>query len=241
MMTIRTLIVDDEPLARLNLRSLLRCETDFTIVGEEASAPEAARALAALRPDLLFLDVEMPGASGIDMLSLDTTCVPPAVVFVTAHARFAARAFELEAVDYLLKPFRRERFERVLGRVRDHLQAHATQRNADVGERLVVKSGGRLLLLAFADIDFVRAGGNYVHLHVRDQVHEVRETIGAMLQRLPANRFVRVHRSYVASLEALESLEPTGDGEFIARLRTGKELPVGPTFTHALRSRLRAF
>ncbi len=247
--------MDDEPLARLNLSSLLEDEPGFHIVGHCAGAEDAVRSIADLHPDLVFLDVEMPGGSGLDVLSCAAgRARPPAVVFVTAHDRFAARAYELEAVDYLLKPFRRERFQRVLARVRQHLgqdQVHTPSRIDDgamAADRMMVKSAGRFVLVAFDELQYVRAAGNYVALHVVPEggsgvaeVHEVRDAIGAIEARLPAGRFVRLHRSYIVSVAALVSLEPAGGGEFVARLRGGKELPVGASYLAGLRVVLERF
>jgi two-component system LytT family response regulator len=252
MTTIRTLIVDDEPLARLNLRSLLDDEPDFAVVGECATAEDAVRALRASTPDLVFLDIEMPGSSGLEVLGATTAARPPAVVFVTAHDRFAARAFELEALDYLLKPFRRERFQHVLQRVRKHLEADggggtptdAVTAPAAAPDRMLVKTAGRWVFVAFDELQFLRAAGNYVALHVGtepQEVHEVRDTLGALEARLPPGRFLRLHRSYVANVAALASLEPAGGGEFVARLRGGRELPVGTTYLDALRHALERY
>jgi two-component system LytT family response regulator len=254
--TIRTLIVDDEPLARLNLRSLLEDEPDFEVVGECATAEDAVRALGVVDADLVFLDIEMPGSSGLEVIGAAAPAHPPAVVFVTAHERFAARAFELEAVDYLLKPFRRERFRHVLGRVRKHLAGGGVEHDVAAPEgaaaiastsapdRMLVKSAGRWVFVAFDELQFVRAAGNYVALHVGtdpQEIHEVRDTIGAIESRLPPGRFLRLHRSYIANVAALASLEPAGGGEFIARLRGGRELPVGPTYLEGLRHALERY
>jgi len=233
-MTIRTLIVDDEPLARLNLSTLLESEPDFELVGECADAPSALQAMAQRQPDLLFLDVQMPGADGFGLLA--HVPVPPAVVFVTAHAEFALRAFDVDAVDYLLKPFRRERFAQALDRVRAHLNT-ATPAEASP-DRLLVRSGGRLLFVPTDEIDYARAAANYVSLHAGAANHVVRITMTELAQRLPAARFQRIHRSYIVALQALEAIEPAGGGEYVARLRSGRELPVGASFLAALRSRL---
>lgn len=237
--------MDDEPLARLNLQSLLEDAPDFALVGQCGDAEGAVAAIASLRPDLVFLDIEMPGSSGLEVLGAASPARPPAVVFVTAHERFAARAFELEAVDYLLKPFRRERFAHVLQRVRAHLGRGAAAGRAEAegpaADRMMVKSAGRFVFVAFDELQFVRAAGNYVALHVGDEVHEVRDTLGAIEARLPAGRFLRLHRSYLANVGALASLEPAGGGEYVARLRGGRELPVGATYLDALRQALERY
>lgn len=228
-------------MGRLNLQSLLEVEPDFQVIAQCPDATTALQAMALMQPQLVFLDIEMPGLNGIDALASGACARPPAVVFVTAHEQFAARAFELEAVDYLLKPFRRERFQRVLDRVRQHLRSASTKSSsAALPDRMVVRSAGRFLFVAFDELDFVRASGNYVVLHAGSEVHEVREPIGAIEQRLPAGRFLRLHRSYIANVAALASLEPAGGGEFVAKLRNGRELPVGPTYVAELKRALGA-
>jgi len=256
---IRTLIVDDEPLARLNLSTLLVEEPDFEVVGECGDARAAVSAIEATRPQLLFLDVQMPGMTGFDVLAA-AGLAPPAVVFVTAHEQFALQAFDAQAVDYLLKPFRRERFQAALARVRLHLRALATDADAPFAapgadeapapparvprtsdpERMVVKSGNRLVFVPFAELDFIRAAANYVTLHVGATTWDVREKIGDLAERLPPGRFLRIHRSYVVNVAALQSLYPAGGGEYMAVLRNGRELPVGPSYPAAIKRALSA-
>ena len=255
-MKIRTLIVDDEPLARLNLSTLLAQEDDFDLVGECADASTAAAAIRQLAPQLLFLDVQMPGMDGFDLLDAvqaashgaDNEAAPLAIVFVTAHAQFAVRAFDAQALDYLLKPFRRERFEATLDRVRQHLTQLAVPTavpalcdNAIAVEpdRMVVKSGQQLVFIPFDELEVVRAAANYVTLHFgRDETLDVREKIGVLAQRLPPTRFLRIHRSYIVNLAQLRSLYAIGGGEYMARLRNGRELPVGPSYPDAIRHAL---
>jgi len=234
-MTIRTLIVDDEPLARLNLSSLLEDEPDFQVFGECADVPAALAALRSAPPALMFLDVQMPGLSGLDLLAALPPAAVPALVFVTAHEQFALKAFDACAVDYLLKPFRRDRFQLTLQRVRARLALAA-----DAPQRLLVKSGGRFVFVELGELERVSAAANYVTLHAGSAVHAVRETMNEFEQRLPAARFVRIHRGHIVARQALSALEPAGDGEYIVRLRSGRELPVGPRYADALRSRLAA-
>jgi two-component system, LytTR family, response regulator len=254
-MAIRTLIVDDEPLARLNLATLLDEEDDFELVGECADAASGAQAVARLAPQLVFLDVQMPGADGFALLDAVTASTqaqasPMAIVFVTAHAQFAVQAFEARALDYLLKPFRRDRFEATLDRVRQHLgttqalQPAAAQPGASAlaiePDRLVARSGHRLVFVDFDELELVRAAANYVTLHYGPQ-HEtldVRERIGVLAQRLPAARFLRIHRSYIVNLAQLRALYPVGGGEYMASLRSGRQLPVGPSYPMAIRRAL---
>ncbi|HEV8691349.1 MAG TPA: LytTR family DNA-binding domain-containing protein [Ideonella sp.] len=253
-MKIRTLIVDDEPLARLNLATLLQEEEDFEVVGECADAASAAAAIAQLAPQLLFLDVQMPGMDGFELLdavhaaaqSASHDAAPMAIVFVTAHAQFAVQAFEAQALDYLLKPFRRERFEATLERVRHYLSEppHALPETGDTPlaiepDRMVVKSGHKLVFIPFDELELVRAAANYVTLHFgHNETLDVREKIGVLAQRLPAARFLRIHRSYIVNLAQLRALYPVGGGEYMATLRNGRELPVGPSYPAAIRRAL---
>ena len=264
-MAIRTLIVDDEPLARLNLSTLLADEADFDVVGECADAPSAIAALRAARPQVMFLDVQMPGLGGFDVVAARQSqdAEPPAVVFVTAHEQFALQAFDAQAVDYLLKPFRRDRFAASLARVRLHLRGLAADAArpldadsaarlipASVGaeappcaidpERMIVKSGNRLVFVQFAELEFIRAAANYVTLHVGAQTWDVREKIGDIALRLPPGRFLRIHRSYIVNVAALVAIQPSGGGEYIATLRSGRELPVGASYPAAIREALGA-
>jgi len=226
-MKIRTLIVDDEPLARLNLSSLLEAEPDFEIVGECADPASALQALASLQPELVFLDIQMPGMNGFEVIG---NAAAPAVVFVTAHEQYAARAFDANALDYLLKPFRRARFQDTLSRVRERLQGERAPAAPAPPERMLVKSGQRFLFIAFTEIDFIQAAANYVTLHIGNASHDVRERIGEFEQRLPAPRFLRIHRSYIVNIDALRSLDAIGGGDYVATLRSGRELPVGPSY-----------
>ncbi len=222
--------MDDEPLARLNLSSLLAAEPDVEIVGECGDAATALRAIGELRPQLAFLDVQMPGMNGFHVLEAAPAQTLPAIVFVTAHDQFAVQAFEAQALDYLLKPFRRERFAMSLERARHHLQGGRAGVPAQLPpdpDRMVVKSGNRWLFIAFDEIDFIRAASNYVTLHIGAESHDVREKIGELEARLPAGRFVRIHRSYIVRVAELRSLFAVGGGEHMAVLRSGRELPVG--------------
>jgi two-component system, LytTR family, response regulator len=253
-MKIRTLIVDDEPLARLNLATLLAEEDDFELVGECADAPSASAAIAAQAPQLLFLDVQMPGADGFGLLesvraAARDAASPMAVVFVTAHAQFAVRAFDAQALDYLLKPFRRERFEATLDRVRQFVGSRAAELTlieeppplTIEPDRMVVKSGHQLVFVPFDELELIRAAANYVTLHFgHNEVLDVREKIGVLAQQLPVARFLRIHRSYIVNLAQLRSLYPVGGGEYMATLRNGRALPVGPSYPAAIRRALAA-
>ena len=244
MARIRTFIVDDEPLARLNLSSLLEAETDFELAGEFGDGRAAARAIAEQRPDLVFLDVQMPAMSGLEIIDALPADASPEVVFVTAHDRYAVQAFDAQALDYLLKPFRRERFQETLDRIRRRFNPtpaaalHGMSCIEPDLERIAVKCGDRIVVVRLDELDYVRAAANYVQLHVAGRIHEVREKISTMEMRLPAGRFLRVHRSYLVNLGLVQEMYPVGGGEYMIVLRNGKELPVGPTYPAAIRRAL---
>jgi two-component system LytT family response regulator len=231
MPPIRTIVVDDEPLARERLRTWLAREADFSVVGECSQGEEAVEVLRRERPDLVFLDVQMPGLTGVQVLEALGQDAPPAVVFVTAHEHFAVDAFEVQAVDYLLKPVSRERFKTALERVAKRLAgpgpgATAGPAPADpkLPERLSVKHNGRIIFVPVADIDWVGSADNYVELHVGAQTFLLRETMTAITQRLPADRFVRISRTAIVQVGRVRQLEPLFHGEYSVELVSGAKL-----------------
>jgi two-component system, LytTR family, response regulator len=243
-MDIRTLIVEDEPLMRERLRGLLAEEPDVVIVGECANGPEAVAALDADRPDLVFLDVQMPGLNGFEVIEAVGVERMPATVFVTAYDRYALRAFEVHALDYLLKPFNRERFRQALERARGRLrqarpaEVHELLRAllADVQtaargpRRLIVKSDNRIVLVKPEDVDWVEAAGNYVRLHVGKDEHLLRATMEGVEAQLPPRQFVRIHRSTIVNVERIHSMEPGFHGDYVVQLHDGTELPLSRTY-----------
>lgn len=240
-MNTRVLIVDDEVLARRALASLLEPEGDFEVVGECADGRSAIKAIASLRPDLVFLDVQMPGMNGFEVLDAIGQEDLPAVIFVTAYDQFAVRAFDVRALDYLLKPFRGDRFQQALERVRrGHFDGAGRQRGSLqlASDRMVVRSGGRLIFVLFDELEYIRAAANYVILHAAGARYQVRETISAMESSLPQARFVRIHRSYIANLDAIRELYHGGGGEYLVVLRGGRSLPVGPNYPQVIRRAL---
>jgi two-component system LytT family response regulator len=232
--------VDDEVLARRNLSSLLNLEPDFEIVGECDEGEAALRAIETTQPDLVFLDVQMPMLDGFGVLCRIRPERMPLVVFVTAYDQFAVKAFEAQALDYLLKPFRRERFHASLDRVRRSIAARNANptRASDSAQSMIVKCRDRLAFVHFDSLEFIRAAANYVHLHLLDATYEVRERIAVMEERLPANRFLRIHRSYIVNISAVKELCAAGAGEYMVSLRAGRQLPVGPNYVESVRKTL---
>lgn len=247
-MKIRTLIVDDELLARERLRQLLENEPEIELVGECADGQEAVAAIRKESPDLIFLDVQMPELDGFGVLEAMTAQRPPVIVFVTAHDKFALRAFEVHAVDYLLKPFDRERFKtallRALERAKHREGAGQNQPQSAVIaelrwppkplERLAVKTGGRLILIKLEEIDYIEAAHNYVELHVQKQSHLLRETLNAIEARLPAEKFVRISRSVIVNVERVKELQPLFYGEYTLTLHNGTRLTLSRRYRDKL-------
>lgn len=229
--------MDDEALARRSLSSLLEVESDFEVVGECADGRSALAAIVRHEPDVMFLDVQMPEMDGFRLLG-ELGGRAPVVIFVTAYEEFAVRAFEAQALDYLMKPFRRDRFQASLERVRRHFGGRALGQALLGPDRIAVKCSDRLVFVTVDSLDYVRAAANYVHLYVGDTTYEVRERMTAMETRLPRERFMRIHRSYIVNLAALKELYRAGDGEYLVILRNGRHLPVGPTYTSLLRAAL---
>jgi two-component system, LytTR family, response regulator len=249
---IRTLIVDDEPLARQRLRALLEGDPDIDLLGECGDGKQAVAELRHLRPDLVFLDVQMPVLDGFGVLENLDEAVMPVVIFVTAHDRFALKAFEVHALDYLLKPFDRARFGAALTRAKAQVQQGRTSalderlRNlleAVPGrrpgpERLVVKSGGRVTFVRTGDIDWIEAAANYACLHVGKEQHLLRESMTALESKLDAGRFVRVHRSAIVNIERIRELQPAFHGDYVIILQDGTELALSRGYREKLEESL---
>ena len=238
-MKVRTLIVDDEILARERLHQLLAAEPEVEIIGECADGHAAVAAIQNEMPDLIFLDVQMPELDGFGVLEAIEADPQPVIVFVTAHDKFALRAFEVHAVDYLLKPFDRERFkkalDRALDRVKHREQATGAQRAQAAVitelklpsrplERLAVKTSGKVIFVKVGDVDYIEAAHNYVELHVEKQSHLLRETLNAIEARLPADKFVRISRSLIVNIERVKELQPLFYGEYTVTLHNGVRL-----------------
>lgn len=237
---IRTLIVDDEPLARERVRTLLAKEADVTIVGECANGREAIEAIERDAPDLVFLDVQMPELDGFGVLENVEAERLPVVIFVTAYDEYAVRAFEVHALDYILKPFDKERFRDALDRARREIARAAVNGGgldkkllALLGElqdrkrrleRIVIRSGGRVSFLRTDEVDWIEAAGNYVELHVGKDSHLLRETMNKLESRLDTKRFLRIHRRLIVNVERIKQLEGVTHGEYLVVLKDGTRL-----------------
>ncbi|HKA87894.1 MAG TPA: LytTR family DNA-binding domain-containing protein [Haliangiales bacterium] len=243
-MTIRAFIVDDEPLARRRLRELCAREPDVEVVGEAGDGAAAVAAIRATRPDLLFLDVHIPELDGFGVLARLPGAVP-AIVFVTAYDEYALRAFEVAALDYLLKPFDGARFQAMLRRARAALGSDEGRARLEAilgalgrPRLLAVKDDGRVQLVRADEIDWIEAADNYVCVHAGRDTHILRATLTAVEGRLDPSRFARIHRSTVVALDRIRELRPATRNEVVAVLRDGTRLPVSRTYAGRLRSLL---
>lgn len=214
----RAMIIDDEPLARSNVALLLARDPTISVVAQCGSAEDALAALPSARPDLVFLDIEMPECDGFEMLERLGTAPPFAIVFVTAHHQFALRAFDVGALDYLLKPFDDQRFERVLERVKERLRLPGETR------RFIIKNGNTLDVVKFADIDWVEASDYYATLHAASRTHMLRRSLSDLESELAPHGFHRIHRSAIVNLEKVRALELREDGEYEVVLHTAQRL-----------------
>ena len=257
---IRTLIVDDEPLARRNLRVLLERDAQIEIVDECRNGREAVKAINSLSPDLIFLDIQMPEMDGFDVLARVGPEHIQAIIFVTAFDQYALKAFDVHALDYLLKPFDDERFARALERAKSQIAAREidklskrlfalleereSERNGSIEKResyltrLMIKASNRVVLLKVDEIDFIEADGNYAKLHVGRKSHLLREKMHDLEGRLDPAKFVRIHRSVIVNLERIKELQPHFNGDYIVVLEDGRQLRLSRTRREHLESRL---
>jgi two-component system LytT family response regulator len=235
-MIIRTVIADDEPLARERIRSLLKGESELEVIAECSNGAQTLNVIQENHPDLLFLDVQMPRLNGFEVLEALPPDQIPLVIFTTAHDEHAIRAFEVSALDYLLKPFTEARFRKALHRARSQLRqglrqapgvgALLTHWQTSPGppRRLLVRSAERILFLRLEEIEHVEAAGNYVVLHVGKERHILRETMAAMEARLGPAGFMRISRSVIVNLSQIRELQPLGPGQFCVLLKNGARL-----------------
>ncbi len=256
---IKTLLVDDEPLARRNLRLLLQHDQQIEIVGECANGEEAVNAIEASSPDLIFLDIQMPGMSGFDVLEAVGADRIHAIVFVTAFDQFALRAFEVHALDYLLKPFDDARFQQALQQAKSQIEqrqvskltskllALLDSRESDRRlqghrkylHRLMIKLPNRVILLKVNDIDWIEADGNYAKLHLGTKSHLLRQKMNELEELLDPNRFVRTHRSIIVNLDRVKELHPHFNGDYLIGLQDGTRVKLSRSRREALEARLR--
>jgi two-component system LytT family response regulator len=250
--SVRVLIVDDEPLPRERVRTLLLEHADMEVVGECADGRTAVEAILALRPQLVFLDIQMPELDGFGVIEALAGEELPAIIFVTAYDEYAIRAFEVDAVDYLLKPLQPARFEKALARALAGLtEAHdnTTRRLREFVERaerargycarFVIRSAQKLYFVRTDDVDWIDSAANYVQLHAAGRTHLVRDTIAAVEARLDPERFVRVHRSLIINIDSVSSIEPTSHGEYAVAMKDGARLTTSRTHSERLRKLLR--
>ena len=256
---IRTLIVDDEPLARRNLRLLLEKDRQIESVDECRNGREAVKAINTLSPDLIFLDIQMPEMDGFDVLARVGPERIQAIIFVTAFDQYALKAFEVHALDYLLKPFDDERFAKALERAKSQIEAREieklskrlvalleereTERKGSLQQknyltRLMIKVAGRVMLLKVDDIDFIEADGNYAKLHVGRKAHLLREKMHDLQSRLDPAKFVRIHRSIIVNLDRIKEMHPHFNGDYVVVLEDGRQLRLSRTRREHLEARL---
>jgi two-component system LytT family response regulator len=223
----RAILVDDEELARGYLRELLAPHPEIEIAAECRNGFEAVKAINELAPDLVFLDVQMPKLDGFEVLELIDA--KPAVIFVTAYDRYAMRAFDAQAADYLLKPFSAERFERALDRVKSGAGPKPVQAPARELTRIVVRDGAKVHVIPIEKLDYAEAQDDYVALHSDSKSYLKQQPIGALEAMLDRNRFVRIHRSAIVNIERIARIEPFGKESRVAILTDGSRLPVSRT------------
>jgi two-component system LytT family response regulator len=241
---IRALIADDEPLARKGVQAMLKGETDIAIIGESADGLQTVSAIQEKSPDLVFLDVQMPGLDGFGVIEQVGIENMPVVIFVTAYDLHALRAFQVHAIDYLLKPLNAERFHMALGRARALLQQqqfaevnekltcllNTLRANRAFSERFIIKSLGSIEVVKVSDLDWIEAEGDYVRLHAQGKSHLLREKISALEAQLDPATFVRIHRSIIVRLDRIATLKPQNNGDHLVFLRDGRKLSLSRTY-----------
>lgn len=257
---IRTLVVDDEPPARQRLIALLGDEPDIDVVGEAGSGSAAVRAITELQPDLVFLDIQMPGFDGFDVLRATAGLHQPLVVFVTAYDEHALKAFDVQAVDYVLKPVVEPRFRaavrRAVGRLREtprpELARALTRLLESVGTptaassppderpaRLAIRHEGRVVFVPLRDVAWVKADGDFVRVNAARQTYMVRETMGEVEARLPGGRFVRVHRSAIINVDRVREIQPWFKGDYVVLMDDGTRIHTGRTYREKVQALMR--
>ncbi|MEG3788623.1 LytTR family DNA-binding domain-containing protein [Lysobacter sp. CCNWLW3] len=236
-MSLTALVIDDEPIARHAIVRLLRDDPQIELLGECGDGASAVVAIRGQRPDLVFLDIQMPAMTGLDVVATIGAERMPATVFVTAYEQYAVRAFEANAVDYLVKPFSRERFAATLQRAKARLSPagalpsaqilqalEALRRRDDYLERIPVRVDEHLVFIPVEDIVWIKASRNIVQIHLADRVHELRETMAALAARLDPRHFARVHRSAIVNLRRVRAIHPWFNGHHVVTMDTGQQL-----------------
>ncbi len=248
MTKIRTLVVDDMGLARRRVRRYLKDDPEIEIIGECSNGREAIKAIETHAPDLVFLDVQMPGVSGFEVLEAIGVERMPAVIFVTAYEEHALRAFEVHAVDYLLKPFEPERLQQAIKRAKNQI---AREERGGLNERLyallkdvkaepkylrrmAIKSSGRTIFLSTEEIDWIDTAGNYLQLHVGRETHLIRERMNQLEAKLDPEKLVRIHRSTIVNTERIKETQPLFNGDQVVILRDGTQLTMSRTYRDRL-------
>jgi two-component system, LytTR family, response regulator len=248
---IRTLIVDDEPLARRGVRVCLRGVTDVTVIGECSTGQSAVEQILRARPDLVFLDAQMPNMNGFEVLSHIPEESWPLIIFITAYDEYALRAFDVHAVDYVLKPIDDARFAEALDRARQIFQQRAAQvvverlrsllaeGQVNTGkdryrDRFAIKTGGRTAIIAAEDIEWLQASGDYVALHIGKKAYLLRETLDGLERQLDPKRFIRIHRSTMVALDEIKELQSLSSRDSLIRLNDGTELRASRRYRHRL-------
>lgn len=247
-MTIRTIIVDDVDLARERIRILLD-DTEFEIVAECANGREAIKAISSLNPDLVFLDIQMPKIGGFEVVETIGVEEMPAVIFVTAYDEFALRAFEINAVDYLLKPFDEERLKRAVARARREIGRELPAGDMEEKlrrllkevrpeqkylKRLAVRSARHTILVLTEEIDWINSAGHYLELHAGDEKHLIREQLSRLEAKLDPEKFVRIHRSIIVNLDSIKALHPLFNGDHVVVLKNGQKINSSRTYHEKL-------
>jgi two-component system, LytTR family, response regulator len=249
---ITALIVDDEPPARRKIRRFLEEDEEITIVGEVGTGEKAVEMIRSLSPDVVFLDIQMPGIDGFGVVEALGSGTLPEIIFVTAHDEHALRAFEVAALDYLLKPFDRERFARALTRAKGRVGEGSSDLAARIREivakvenrtasarRILVKTRDRSVLVKVEDITWIRAAGNYVEIHAGEATYLLRETLDGMGRQLDPDTFLRVHRSFLVNADAIQEIQPWSHGDHVIRMRDGARIRLSRRYRDRLPQLLR--
>lgn len=245
---IRVLIVDDEPLSRERVRDMLRDDPDIEVIGECVNGPEAIEVAKSEVPDLIFLDVEMPGKNGFEVMEALGQELTPAIILITAYQQYAVQAFEVSALDYLLKPFDHARFDKAVQRAKARILGGKSRsldrqilsaleeikHREEHLDRLVIKTDGHVFFVRAKEIDWIQAEGNYVRLHVGKRSYTLRDTISGLESQLDPKSFLRVHRSAIVNIDRIQELQPWFHGEYRVVMQDGAELTLSRTYRERL-------